>query len=100
MTTYTFNCPKTGEVWQRVHATKAKKLFAKGVELRGIPCKMALFGVWSSGGHTILLDKDNVVCPNYQFYQIERNIWAYNCCSQLGYAVAYYVLEKELKKCK
>lgn len=105
MTTYIFTCPTTGQRWQRVHATKAKKLFAMGVELRGIPCKMALFGVWSTGGFTAQIDSNDTDEPTYQFHRIERSIWGYNCCAQLGYDVAWYVKEEEVikhrfKKCK
>lgn len=105
MTTYTFKCPTTGQRWQRVHATKAKKMFAKGVELRGIPCKMALFGAWASGGFTAIIITGCEDTPERQFEQWDNGIAAHNCCSQLGYNVAWYAKEEEVikhrfKKCK
>lgn len=101
MTTYTFTCPTTRQRWQRVHAFKAKSLFAKGIELRGIPCKQALFGAWSNGGFTAILITGDPDTPERQFERWDNGIAAHNCCSQLGYSVAWYAKEEEIiNKCK
>lgn len=94
MTQYNFTCPQTGQRWQRVHASKARKIFADGNTIKAVPNKCALFGVWMNGGFTTYKNDEDTDSADVQFDRFSNMARAQNCCAQLGYELAYYAKEE------
>lgn len=94
MEKYTFNCPITGEQWERVSKQTAKNLFAKGEKIKAIPHKCRLFGVWLQGFDSPLSDEFDTDLPQQRFDKWSNSVEYYNGCYELGYYNAFYKKSK------
>lgn len=70
---------------QKLNKSQARKAFNNGLELKIIPHKANPYSTWFEGANY----KNNNSFVSFD--ELVNNITNYNCNSELGYYLAYYI---------
>ena len=68
----------------KINKTKARKLYNEGVKVYCLPCKVIYNNPWFSN---VYISKDS----GEEFDNITSRMTYYNCNSEVGYYLSYYV---------
>ena len=69
---------------EKINKAQARKMFIQGIEVKMIPHKANPYSPWFIGAKY-----DNT--SDKSFDELVNNITHYNCNSELGYYLAYYI---------
>lgn len=73
--------------YKRVDKKEARRLFEKGVSIHLLASKMKPFTNWTGVG--VVIDNDN----DSDFQKVVNQFQYYNCSSETGKAIHYYVAD-------
>lgn len=71
---------------KKINKTQARKMFNQGIEVKIIPHKANPYSPWFDGAN---YKNNNSFITNFD--ELVNNITKYNCNSELGYYLAYYI---------